>query len=484
MTASARKPAGAAGYDAGRILVVDDEPSMQRLLRLTLEDEGYEVATTDDGNEAVRLYTDGTWDLVIQDLRMPKMPGIELLRRLKEADPKAMIIVVTAFSTWDNAVEAMRLGAYDYLKKPFDTEALRAVVRRALERRELFARLAGSPRAEAVYPESLAGSSAAMREVLDLVRRVAPTDSTVLIQGESGSGKELIARAIHHASARSEEAFIPVNCGAFTETLLESELFGHVRGSFTGAVADKRGLFEIANRGTLFLDEVAEMTLAMQVKLLRVLETREVRPVGSERSRNVDVRIIAATNRDLMVVIGEGKFREDLFYRLNVIPLAIPPLRQRREDIPLLAGQFLARVAGRTGRSVVGIDEAAMKALVEYEWPGNVRELENAIERAMTLTRGEVIGMQDLVSGSLRVGPAGAARLGEGGTARQPLIPPEGISLPQRVEEYEGALIGEALRQTDGNLTAAAKLLGLTFRAIRYKVKKYGIRRRGADVSS
>jgi len=465
----------------GRIVVVDDEPSMRKVLSAALKSEGHRVHATDDGGEALELYSGGEWDLVIQDLKMPKMDGLELLRRLKDADPHACVIVITAFGTWDTAVEAMRLGAYDYLKKPFDNDHLRSVVAKALERRrEGIAVDDSGEDSPASASEALTGNDPRIREIVDVIRRVAPTDSTVLITGESGTGKERVARAIHGESLRATEPMIPVNCGAFTETLLESELFGHVRGAFTGAVAEKKGLLEVADRGTLFLDEVAEMTAQTQVKLLRVLENRSFRPVGGVTDRFVDVRFIAATNRDLQDMVSRGTFREDLYYRLNVIPVELPPLRARKGDIALLAGQFLAKYATKTGKTVTDIEEAAVTWLMDYDWPGNVRELENAVERAVALARSGSLTQENVASGLTR-------RTAEAGGGAAPAVtavsaggagdlPETGLDLAAHLAEVEKEYIRKALTATGGNLTRAAKLLGMTFRAIRYKVQKYGLK--------
>ncbi|GMV81512.1 MAG: hypothetical protein AMXMBFR7_26960 [Planctomycetota bacterium] len=506
---------GAPSKALRRILVVDDEPGMQRLMRVILEGEGYTVLVTDDGHEALRLVDENAFDLVIQDLRMPKMDGLTFLRLLKEKRPETLSIVVTAFGTWETAVEAMRLGAYTHLTKPFDTEEFRQLVARALERRELAEQ--GSAREH--FPLlDLVGNSAAMNAVVQMVKRIAPTDTTVLITGESGTGKELIARGIHYNSLRAKGPFVPVNCGAFTETLLESELFGHVKGAFTNAIADRKGVFESADRGTLFLDEVGEMSLLMQVKLLRVLESHTFKPVGGSRETKSDVRIIAATNRVLAQMCAEGDFREDLFHRLNVIPIALPPLRERPEDVPMLAGHFLARYGKRMGKSVRTIEEAAMKRLIAYHWPGNVRELENTIERAVALsisdriTIGELVGPMAPGAGSgmgassaqlasgyaipavrkgesalmtptpssrrLPVTPMGVIPVaGMPQTDTSQILPDAGMDLERFLLETERAYIIQALERTGWNMTEAAKLLGMTFRSIRYRVAKLNIER-------
>ena len=489
--AAARKP---------RILVLDDELSLQRLLQVILSGEGYEVLVTDDGHRALELIEQEGCDLIIQDLRMPKMDGLTFLRLLKERHPRVLSIVLTAFGTWETSVEAMRLGAYTHLSKPFDTEEIRQLVARALERK----RISEQSIAGETHPFlDLVGNSPVMNASALLIKRIAPTDSTVLITGESGTGKELVARSIHYNSLRTRGPFLPVNCGAFTESLLESELFGHVKGAFTHAIADRRGLFDSADLGTLFLDEIGEMSQLMQVKLLRVLETRAFKPVGSNREIKADVRIIAATNRQLAQMVAEGNFREDLFHRLNVIPIVLPSLRERKEDIPLLAGHFLARFSKRMGKQVVGLEERALRRLLDYAWPGNVRELENSIERAVAFCQGEKITEADLggpmAMRSAAVAPAspllGASMarpaLTPMGESSIPLLkapagagplaasafPAAGFDLERYLIEQERAYIIQALERTDWSLTEAAKLLGMTFRSIRYRVSKLGIER-------
>ncbi len=496
----------------GRILILDDEASLRRLMKVILEGEGYEVWATDDGNEALASVEKGKWDVILQDLRMPKMDGMTFLRKLKEKHPHIICVVLTAFGTWETAVEAMRLGAYTHLSKPFDTEELRLVIARAMERKQVSDK---TGRFESPFLD-LIGNSAAMNAIALMIKRIAPTDSTVLISGESGTGKELVAQAIHRQSRREDGPFIPVNCGAFTETLLESELFGHLKGSFTNAVSDRMGLFETADRGTLFLDEVSEMSLPMQVKFLRVLEARSFKPVGGSREIRADVRIIAATNRQLAQRVSEGEFREDLFHRLNVIPIALPPLRERIEDVPLLTGHFLARFSKRMKKEVKTIDEAALSLLVKYGWPGNVRELENTIERAIALSSGESITTDEIV-GPMAVpsstGNLSMAQIAAGGTSAlrpavgraddSPLgaptqaptmgapsnsssslplggtegLPAGGFDLEQHLMEQERAYILQALQRTDWNLTEAAKLLNMTFRSIRYRISKLNIER-------
>ncbi|MFH0940025.1 MAG: sigma-54 dependent transcriptional regulator [Planctomycetota bacterium] len=473
-----------------RVLILDDEPAIQQLLKIVLLDENYDVLHTDDGREALNLIAKQPVDLIIQDLRMPKMDGLTFLRLLKDRYPDIPSIVITAFGTFETAIEAMRLGAYTHLNKPFDTEEIRLVVSRALERLEISKK---SPRANVPFLDIISNTSL-ISDVVRLVNRIAPTDSTVLITGESGTGKELIARAIHFKSLRSDQAFVPINCGAFTETLLEAELFGHLKGSFTGAIADHKGVFESADRGTLFLDEVGDLSLSTQIKLLRVLESRMVKPVGGTRETKVDVRFIAATNRHLAQMVADGQFREDLYYRLNVIPVELPPLRERKEDIPLLAGYFLAQFAKRMNKPMTGIDDAVIEQLLSYSWPGNVRELENTIERAVALSRGDRITQADTAGpgwgwhvGNRRIIPthipaaatavALPSPIANIAVASSVILPANGIDLEKHLIEEERAYIIQALERCNWNLTSAAKLLNMTFRSIRYRVAKLGIER-------
>ncbi|MCI0341173.1 MAG: sigma-54 dependent transcriptional regulator [Planctomycetales bacterium] len=454
-----------------RILVVDDERGMREVLSVLLEREGHAVTVAGDGAEALEKYGGVRPDVVLVDVRMPKMDGIAFLRALKGRDPGAIVIVMTAYSTWDSAVEAMRLGAFDYFRKPFDNREIRATVARALSARRTL-RAGGD--AGMAKVAAMVGHGPAMQEIFAVVRRVGPTDSTVCITGESGTGKELIARALHSASPRAGGPFITVNCGAFVETLLESEIFGHVRGAFTGSVSDRKGLFEVADGGSLFLDEIGEMAPPTQVKFLRVLEERRYAPVGASETRPVDVRIIAATNKDLSEEVEAGRFREDLYYRLDVIPIHLPPLRERREDVPLLAGQFLARYARTMRKGVSTLSKEAMELLLAYDWPGNIRELENVIQRAVALSEGPEIVPHDLAGRFAERGKAA-------GGADPAAIPPGGMDLEAHVEAVERRFLEEALRRTGGHLTKAAELLGMTFRAIRYKVAKHGLKRAGQD---
>ena len=458
---------------AGRlVLVSDDEPSLRDLLSHVLEEEGYSVVSAANGQEALetfRKYSDEIV-LIIQDLKLPDLDGARLLARYTTEAPGIPVIVITAFSTSNNAVEAMRLGAYDYIKKPFEVDAIRQVVNRAVGK---YYKSRGSVKRAEEMPErkyDLLGNHHSIQEVMDLVNRVAPTDSTVLIQGESGTGKELVARALHDRSQRQDEPFISVNCSAFTETLLESELFGHKKGAFTGAVADSDGFFRAADGGTLFLDEVADMSLTTQVKILRVIEGRVVTPVGSPRAEPVNVRIVAATNKKIREEIENRNFREDLYYRLNVIPVELPPLRDRKEDIPLLAGYFIRKHSKRMGKELTGISESVIEKLRAYEWPGNVRELDNIIQRHVALCKGkeiESIQLRNHVPTPSREGSAVAQGFG---------IPDQGMDLEERLEEVETGYLREALSATGGNMTEAARLLGMSYRSMRYRVQKLRVR--------
>ena len=446
------------------VLVVDDEESMREFLEVVIDNEGLNVRTVGSGEEAVELVKTCAPRAMIQDLRMGGLDGMDLLEQVKSIAPEMPVVIMTAYSTWDTAVEAMRLGAFDYLKKPFDTEHVRAVLQRAIQ----VSAVETDPDA---VRRLIVGNTHAMHRVYELIKKVAPTDSTVLIRGESGSGKEVVARSIHAASHRAHMPFTAVNCSAFTETLLESELFGHARGAFTGAMENRKGLFETANGGTLFLDEVAEMSLTTQVKILRVLEERRVLPVGGNTEIPVDVRIVAATNRDIEKEIQEGNFREDLFFRLNVIPVHLPSLRERKEDIPLLSGHFLARYSAAMGRPVKRLSKEAQEDLLEYDWPGNVRELENVIQRYVALCDGETIGHVDLkTSGGAPAPMAESFSIDEFDASQ------EGFILDDVMEEIERRFLVRALEQTGGNLTQAAKLLGMSYRSIRYKVKKLKVR--------
>lgn len=449
-----------------RILIVDDEENICAVLSHALTAKGYEVETASSCQLALDLFESKPFNLVLQDIKMPGMGGIELIRKYKGKKPSVMIIVITAFSNFPDEVEAMRLGVYDYLRKPFeDNDNVITTVRRALKAQELLCAFKEHKDNKPAFKPFI-GDNEKIQAIYDIIHRVTGTDSTILIQGENGTGKELVARTLHYSSARAYGPFIPVNCGSFPEHLLESELFGHVKGSFTNAFYDKKGLIEAADNGTFFLDEVGEFSPAMQVKLLRVIEEREIKPIGSTETKRIDVRFIAATNSDLQEKVKSGEFREDLFYRLNVITITLPPLRERRDDIPLLAGHFLAKCNQTLKKSVTRFTPEALELLRNYDWPGNVRELENVIQRAVILTKNTFIGSSDLSLKSF------------GLTGRKDLIntfPEEGINLEEKTKDMEVDYILKALNKTNHNITEAANLLKMPARALRYKIKKYGI---------
>jgi two-component system response regulator PilR (NtrC family) len=457
-----------------RVLVVDDERSMRELLSIVLKRDGHDVLVAEDGAQAVELLKKQRVDILITDIRMPQMSGVDVLREAKQIDPEIISIVMTAFASTDTAVEALRLGAADYVhKSPSAANELRLRVRKELERKHLLRENVLLKRAlqSSHKFSSIVGRSDAMVAVFQLVETIAPTASTVLISGESGTGKELVARAIHFNSLRKERPFVALNCGALAETLLDSELFGHMRGAFTGADTNKKGLIEVAEKGTVFLDEIGEMSPLVQVKLLRVLQERKYRRLGGTEEVEADIRVIASTNRDLSKMVAEGDFREDLYYRINVIPIRLPALRERVEDIPLLAEHFVTRFATQMGKAISGISGAAMACLKAYGWPGNIRELENAIERAVALERTPSI-LVDSLPEQLRGASAGAA----GGGAQTESFPEEGFDLEQHVQHIEREYIAEALRRAGGVKVKAAELLGMSFRSFRYYMKKYDLK--------
>jgi two-component system response regulator AtoC len=449
-----------------KILIVDDEPGLRQTLSRILGAEGYANVTAADGEEALAILAAEPVDIVLCDLRMPRMGGLEFLDRFQAQGAHALVIAMSAYGDADQAIAAMQRGAYDYIQKPFRAEELILCVRKAAEREKLRAKVEQlEDELSTIRGSRIVGHSEALRTALDLARKVARHPSTVLLTGESGTGKELIARLIHRASPRAAEPFVAVNCGAIPEPLLESELFGHAKGAFTGAITDKAGLFEEANGGTLFLDEIGELPLALQVKLLRALQEGEVRRVGANTARRVDVRVIAATNRDLAADVASGRFRGDLYYRVNVVTIKLPALRERREDIPDLALHFLRQTNARLGLSVELIAPAAMRLLMEYPWPGNVRELENVIERALVLTAGPTIEPEHL---------ADLVAVPRPGAPETP--PADGdLSVKRRTEELERTLIRRALERTRGNRTRAAQLLELSHRALLYKIREYGL---------
>ncbi len=458
-----------------RILVVDDEESMRQLLEIALGKVGHRVTTAASGNRALKLIETDSFDLVISDIKMPDMSGVEVLRYIKQAEPSVPVIMITAYASAETAVEALRLGAYDYLTKPFKMDELKSNVENALEKRRLKEEVVHLKR-ELQHKhglDNMLGVSSAMLELFDQITAVAATSSTVLITGESGTGKELAARAIHVGSGRASEPFVSINCGAVPEMLLESELFGHLKGSFTGAISNHKGLFEVAHKGTIFLDEIGEMSPTMQVKLLRVLQEKRIRRIGSTNEIEVDARILAATNRDLEEGVREKTFREDLFYRLNVIPIHMPPLRDRREDVPLLAEHFLESSRKTTGKNISKISEPVFELLTRYDWPGNVRELQNVIERAVALETTSMIQPERLPEKLQGVSDAFA---GERDTLDQASFPEEGIDFNAQVSNLERRLLTAAMRQAGGVQTKASKLLRMNLRSFRYLLQKYDLR--------
>ena len=452
-----------------RVLVVDDERSMRELLSIMLKQAGHDVTLAEGGAQAIEALTREPFDLVITDLRMRDVDGLAVLRSAKEQSPQTVVLVITAFASTETAVEAMKLGAYDYITKPFKMDEIKLTIANALERKRLHDEnqaLKRQLRRERGF-ENFVGRSRQMLDIFDTIRKTADSLSTVLITGESGTGKELVARAVHNESPRRNGPFVSVNCGAVPETLMESELFGHVKGAFTGAVANTIGLFSAANGGTLFLDEVTEIPQSVQVKLLRAIQEREVRRVGDTRDLKVDVRLIAASNRDVVKAVAAGSLREDLFYRLNVIPIHLPPLRERREDIPLLVAHFIKKMSAELGRPTRGVTPDALAILESYRWPGNIRELENVIERALVLGSGDMLDA-DALPGDLRR-PRDVQDI--------PVeIPDDGLDLEATLDQIEQRYIQMALARTGGVQTRAAELLRVSFRQIRYKLRKYGAR--------
>lgn len=448
------------------ILIVEDEPRMRRLLEISLGEDGHTVYTSGDAENGLVHLRKASADLVVTDLKLPGMNGLEFLQEGKRLNPALPFIVMTAYGSVETAVDAMKAGASDYVLKPFTMAEMKLVINKELDVQQVRDENVRLKEAlgKRYHFQNIVGRSKKMQEVLALVERVAPTNSTVLIGGESGVGKDLIARAIHQNSRRAAGPFIKINSTAIPDTLFESELFGFERGAFTGALASKPGKFELADKGTLFLDEIGDVPAAIQVKLLRVLQEREFERLGGTKTLKVDIRMIAATNRDLRAALEEGTFREDLYYRLNVVPIDIPPLREHKEDIPDLVNHFLARFAADSEKEIEGIAPAALDALVDYHWPGNVRQLENSVERAVALSRGRVIDEKDIHLDT-RQSKSGAAAP----SANQFL--PEGMTL----EQWEDNMIREALRRANGNKSQAARLLGLSRNALRYRLGKLGV---------
>lgn len=457
------------------LLIVDDEQSYRQLLTLVFENDGHNIRTAMNGNEALQMLQDEPADVIISDVKMPDMDGIELLRAVRENLPDTGMVLMTAFASVETAREAFKLGADDFIQKPFDVEELKIIVRKALERQVLINENKAFKLAqrEKGSVKNIIGNSSKMQAIFQMIQTVAEVQSTILVTGESGTGKELVARAIHDLSPRAEKPFISINCGAFTETLLESELFGYIKGSFTGANANRKGLFEAANKGTIFLDEIGEMSPAMQVKLLRVLQERRVRPVGAHDEIPIDTRVIAATNRDLKQMSSDGTFREDLFYRISVIPIHLPPLRERTEDIPELVHHFVKKFCEQTGREVT-ISPKTLMFLENYTWHGNVRELEHTIERAVALERGEEIQPERLPEHITNYNPERIKS--------EFNLPDEGINLVAHLDNLEKTYVVEALRKTGGNQTKAAELLQMQVRSLRHLLDKHSIRTLSAQM--
>jgi two-component system response regulator PilR (NtrC family) len=444
-----------------KILVVDDEKNIRETLRIFLKGEGYAVTLAEDGQSGLRTLKNDIFDLIITDLKMPKISGFDLLKAIKEDSPETAVVIITAYGTTESAVEAMKLGAFDYIQKPFKIENMRLVIKNALEKHELRKEVSVlKEQLKAPSLENIIGESDAMLSLFSVISKTASSNANVLITGESGTGKELVAKAIHNISARKDKNIVAINCAAIPEGLLESELFGYMKGSFTGASSNKQGLFELADGGTLFLDEIGDMPMGIQAKLLRVIEDGSFRRVGGVSDITVDVRLISATNADINELIAEKRFREDLFFRLNVLSITIPPLRERKNDIPLLIDHFLKKFsAGR-----VRFSQDAVRMFRDYYWKGNVRELENIVERMVLLCDKDVIEVEDL---------PGEIRLVS--TAETVSMPSDGINIEKLIENTEKAYLLKALEETNGVKTDAAKLLKLSFRSFRHRLKKYGI---------
>ncbi len=463
-----------------RILAVDDEESIREFLEIMLKKEGYEVTTAEDGAKAIELLKKKSFDMVISDMQMPNVTGMELLKHVKDNYPDLVFMIITAFGTTESAVEAMKLGAYDYITKPFKIDEVRIVISNALRSKNLEVenRTLKKEMQKEYSFQSLVGNSEKMHHIYELIKRVSQTPTNVLITGESGTGKEMVAKAIHVNGPLKNKPFVTINCGAIPENLMESEMFGHKKGSFTGAIQDKVGLFEVADGGTLFLDEVGELPLTIQVKLLRAIQERVIRRVGATDDQKIEVRIIAATNRDLEDMIKIGAFREDLYYRLNVILLRVPPLRERTDDVTLLAKHFLQKYSTRFGKPVSGISDEAMKVLKKYDYPGNVRELENIIERTVALEAGSTILPESLPP---FVNTPSGRKLA---SSYEIEISDEGIELEKIIGQMEKELLVKAIHKANGVKKKASKLLGITFRSMRYRCDKYGLSAPGDEEAS
>lgn len=457
--------------ERNRILIIDDDEIVRKSCEKVLSPEGYITVTAGSGREGLKLLSKKPFDLVLTDLRMPDMDGIEVLKRVKEGWPDIEVIIITGYGTVKSAIEAIRYGAYDYIEKPFSPEELLNVVRRSLERRNLIlenTRL--RQEVQALYRvENIVGTSKAIQRVFNLIATVAPTEGTVLITGESGTGKELVARAIHYNSPRGEGPFVVVDCGTIPDNLMEAELFGYMKGAFTGATETQKGLIEVARKGTLFFDEIGNLNLSLQAKLLRLIQEKEFRPVGGRELVRADIRIIAATNKDLLLLVKEGNFREDLFYRLNVFPIHIPPLRERKEDISALTDHFLRKYSRESGKSISYISAEAMKELFLYDWPGNIRELENVIHRAVLLCRGDTLRPEDIIisrTEDIKI-PKNLRELKE---IKKKLK-------ARSIESIERSFVLDALSRNDWNISRAAQEVGMQRTNFHSLMRKYGIRR-------
>jgi two-component system response regulator PilR (NtrC family) len=454
-----------------KILIVDDETSMRNLFSIMLKKEGYDVDAAEDGSAAMSLLDSKIYDLVITDIMMPKMKGTELLKKVKEVHPETVVIMITAYASTESAVEAMKEGAYDYITKPFSVEEIKVIIRNALEKGRLERENIFLKREldKGYSFESIIGFSPVMHKVFDMIERVSQTKTNILISGESGTGKELVARAIHNKSQRKNRPFVVINCGGIPENLLESDLFGHVKGAFTGAVVHKEGLFEVADTGTIFLDEVGELTAPIQVKLLRAIQERTFKRVGGTEDISVDVRIIAATNKDLEHEVIGGKFREDLYWRLKVIEMRLPPLRDRKEDIPLLAEHFLKKFSAEQGKEIKKISTYALEVLKEYSFPGNVRELENIIERSVALEHSNIVLPESLALSVYKWNGD------HNQTKKTTDILTKGFSMERHIEGLEKELITEALMRSGGRKKDAAVILGISYWVLLRKIEKYGL---------
>jgi nitrogen regulation protein NR(I) len=476
-----------------RVLIVDDDSSMRYSLNRMLEGPHREISLAKNGTEALEMFARSRPHLVIMDIKMPGESGLEVLRRMKALEPRCLVILMTAFGTTETAIEAMKSGAFDYLTKPFEIPQMKRLVERALEVSRMMTRMVSYPEAKdgGALGEAIVGSSAAMQEIYKMIGQVAPTNVTVLLRGESGTGKELVARAIYQHSARSDKPFLPVNCAAIPETLLESELFGHEKGAFTGALTRRIGKFEQCNGGTLFLDEIGDMTPATQAKILRVLQEQKFERLGGGETLRTDVRLIVATNRDLEKAIQEGHFRQDLYYRLKVVSIHLPPLRERKEDIPELVRYFLQRYAPEINRQVVAISPKALERLIRYRWPGNVRELQNAIQRALVIAKGNTLLPEDFSLDGLMGDEEGKGSVGDFESRLETLMEPlfrelsrysKEVQSPDLMGLIEKMLIKRALRETQGNQVQAALLLGMSRNTLRSKIERFRIKKEIAIV--